>query len=123
MTVINLGWTTPPLSGNRGRTNVHIYAALVRRAQGEARAAIRRAKPAAMVGADITLHYRVADRRRRDADNLLSTLKVVSDALVQEGIVPDDSWVHVPSATCRIHPPSDDGPALWVELTEPERLP
>jgi hypothetical protein len=48
------------------------------------------------------------------------TLKVVEDALVLEGVLPDDSWVCVPSATCRIHEPDGIGPAMWVELVDPD---
>ncbi len=115
---IHLPWTSPPLSGNRGRNDQFAYAAKVRAAQTEARWAIKQQRPQPVDRAEIALHYRVKDRRRRDADNLFATLKVCSDALVLEGFIPDDSWQHIPAATCRIHAPSPDGPAMWVTLEE-----
>jgi crossover junction endodeoxyribonuclease RusA len=66
--------------------------------------------------AEVTLHFRPRDRRRRDADGLFPTLKVCQDALVLEGVLIDDSWASVPAATCRIHPPAGE-PAVWLELT------
>lgn len=55
-------------------------------------------------------------RHRRDADGLFPTLKVCQDALVTEGILPDDSWVHVPAATCRIHEPEGGEARMVLEL-------
>lgn len=113
---VSLPWSKPPLSGNRVRGNPHARAKEVEQAKGEARWAIRGARLPKLAGAEITLHWRVPDRRRRDADNMAPSLKVVQDALVLEGVLYDDSWVCVPSATCRIHEPSSAGPAMWVEL-------
>jgi crossover junction endodeoxyribonuclease RusA len=114
--LVPLPWTRPPLSGNRTRGNPHARAKEVDKAKGEARWAVRVARLPRLAGAEVTLCYRVATKRRCDADNLAPTLKVCQDALVAEGVLPDDSWVHVPSATCRIHPPSLDGPAMWLAL-------
>lgn len=114
---IPLPWATPPLSGNRTRGNPHARANEVKAAKEAARWAIRAANLPQLVGAEITLCYRVATRHRRDADNLAPTLKAVQDALVLEGIVPDDSWVHIPSATCRISPPNGEPAAMWLEVT------
>lgn len=114
--LIPLPWDRPPLSGNRTRGNPHARANEVKLAKEQAQWAIRVARLPRLTGAEITLCFRVADNRRRDADNLAPTLKVVQDALVAEGVIPDDSWVHIPSATCRIHPPTPDGPAMWLAL-------
>lgn len=114
--IVALPWLTPPLSGNRTRGNPHARANEVEQAKGEARWAVRAARLPRLAGAEITLCFRVANRRRRDADNLAPTLKVCQDALVLEGVLPDDSWVCVPSATCRIVPPSVDGPAMWLAI-------
>lgn len=114
--LVPLPWDRPPLSGNRTRGNPHARANEVKHAKAQAQWAIRAARLPKLAGANVALHFRVADRRRRDADNLAPTLKVCQDALVAENILPDDSWVCVPSATCRIHPPSPDGPAMWLEL-------
>lgn len=113
---IPLPWTAPPVSQN-DRQHHHVKAKAVARALAEARLAIRAAGIEPIVGAVITLHYRVPDLRRRDADNLAVVLKVCQDALVAEGVIPRDDWVHVPSSGCAIHPP--DGPAeMWLELTD-----
>lgn len=115
--VIPLPWTAPPISQN-DRQHHHVKAKAVAAALTEARLAIRAAQVEPIVGAVITLHYRVPDRRRRDADNLAATHKVVQDALVAEGVIPRDDWVCVPASGQQIHPPTNDGPAMWVELTE-----
>ena len=116
--VIDLPWTKPPLTGNRTRGNPHARAKEVREAYWEARTAVEDAKVTPIVGAEVTLHFRPKDKRRRDADGMFPTLKVCQDALVHDGVLPDDSWVHVPSATCRIHPPNGQPAALWLELSD-----
>ncbi len=44
---------------------------------------------------DVQLVYFPKDRRRRDSDNLVATLKVACDALIDAGIVPDDDPAHM----------------------------
>lgn len=113
---IPLPWTSPPVSQN-DRQHHHVKAKAVARALAEARLAIRAAQVEPIVGAVVTLHYRVPDLRRRDADNLAVVLKVCQDALVAEGVIPRDDWVHVPSSGCTIHPP--DAPAeMWLVLSD-----
>jgi crossover junction endodeoxyribonuclease RusA len=119
-TTIRLPWPKPPLTGNRTRGNPYARAVEVKATVEGAQYAIRAAKPKPMVGANVTLHFRPKDRRRRDADGMYPTLKAIQDALVLEGVLPDDSWVCVPSATCRIHEPNGEGPAMWVELVDPD---
>ena len=121
MTTIPLTWPKPPLTGNRTRGNPYARATEVKAAKAEAIWAVRAAKVDPMVGAEVTLHFRPKDKRRRDADGLAPTLKVCLDALVAEGVLPDDSWVHVPAATCRIHPPTDEPAAMWLELADPDK--
>jgi Holliday junction resolvase RusA-like endonuclease len=123
-TTIPLPWSKPPLTGNRTRGNPYARAAEVKQAKEAARFAVFQAmirgQVGPMVGANVTLHFQMPDRRRRDADGLAPTLKVCLDALVAEGVLPDDSWVHVPAATCRIHPPNGEPAAMWLELTDPD---
>jgi Holliday junction resolvase RusA-like endonuclease len=114
--LVPLPWTNPPLSGNRTRGNPHARANEVKHAKEQAQWAIRAARLPRLAGAELTLCFRVATKHRRDADNLAPTLKVVQDALVAEGVLHDDSWVCVPSATCRILPPNGDGAAMWLEI-------
>ena len=115
---IPLPWPKPPLTGNRTRGNPYARANEVKKALGEAREAIQEAQVRPIVGAELTLHLRPKNRQRRDADGMFPTLKAVQDALVLEGVLPDDSWVCIPAATCRIHPPEKgQPPALWLELS------
>ena len=120
---IPLVWTAPPLTLNSSLRveNPYAKAGAVRRAKAEAVVAIRAANLEPMAGAIVTLHYRVPDRRRRDADNLAATLKVVQDALVDAGVLHEDSWVTIPASGQRIHPPEVGKPgALWVTLSDPD---
>jgi crossover junction endodeoxyribonuclease RusA len=120
--LIPLPWTAAPLDLNRSlrANNPWVKNNGVQRAKSEAVWAIRAAKVPPMAGAEIVLHYRPADRRRRDADNLAATLKVCQDALVVAGVLVEDSWVTVPASGQRIHPPQKGLPgAMWLELVEP----
>ena len=54
----------------------------------------------------VTLHWRIPDRRIRDADGMATTYKACADALVQEGILTDDSWRYVPEMRLP-NPPTD----------------
>lgn len=114
---IPLPWDKPPLTGNRTRGNPYARAAEVKTAKDQAVVAVARICRRPIVGAEVTLHYRPKNRQRRDADGLYPTLKVCQDALVLQGVLPDDSWVSVPAATCRIHPPNGQPAALWLELS------
>lgn len=116
MVTIRLPWLRPPLSQNDRDERTRGGARKIADAKVMARWAVRAARVTPVDRAEVTLHYRVPDRRRRDADNLAVVLKVCQDALVAEGVLPDDSWTHIPAATCRIHPP-DGPPALWLTLT------
>jgi hypothetical protein len=115
---IPLPWDKPPLTGNRTRGNPYARADEVKQAKAEAQQAVRDAYWWVVVGANVTLHFRPATKHRRDADGMFPTLKVCQDALVAEGVLPDDSWVCVPSATCRIHPPNGQPAAMWLELSD-----
>lgn len=116
-TIIPLSWTSPPLSGNRVRGNPFVAAKKTEAALTEARWAIRAKVRHAWDGpVEITLHFRVKDNRRRDADNCFPTLKVVQDALVQEGALIDDGWEHVRRASVQIHEPNGGPAAMWLAV-------
>lgn len=121
-TTIPLHWPAPPLTQNGLRRMHHMAeAAAKRHALHEARYTIRAANLAPMVGANVTLHWRMPDRRRRDGDGAAPTLKVCLDALVDEGVIPDDSWIHVPHSGVTCHPPMPGKPgALWLTLDDPD---
>lgn len=114
---IDLPWTSPPLRAN-DRRSWQAQHRTKSKALDEARWAIRAAHIEPIVGAVVTLHYRVPDRRRRDSDGPEPTKKAVIDALVLEGVLPDDCWINVPRSSVEIHPPTEEGPAMWLELTE-----
>lgn len=68
--------------------------------------------------ATITLHYLPATNRRRDAHNLVPTVKAAVDGLVDYGLVPDDhaGFVSVPEPVIY---PADKTPRqsrLWLEI-------
>lgn len=110
------------LTQNQVRRMHHLVEAKVKRQMSDdARWLIRAAKLAPVERAHITLHYRPGTRRPCDADGIAPTLKVALDALVREGVLPDDDWRHVPAVTMRIHPPADGMPAsFWLEIGAPE---
>ncbi len=116
--VIPLAWTKPPLTGNdRGHTRYSPFT----RIKGEAQVAIRAANVDPVPGAVVTLHWLIPTKGRRDSDNLNPTLKACLDALVAEGVLPDDSWVWVPRSGNEIHGPNGEPARMWLELDVLER--
>lgn len=100
---ITLIWPTPPLTANqrlhwaqRARTTRTIREAVAWGARGAGIPALRRCS--------VELHYVPADNRRRDADNLMPTLKVCCDGLVDAGVVPDDTPSYMDKVMPVIHP-------------------
>ena len=81
-------WTRPPLSMNQRlhRMQEAKLTAMVRRAAAEAFAGF---PPVGRV--EVTMTWTVKDRRRRDDENPVSTLKALCDGLVDAGVVPDDT--------------------------------
>jgi crossover junction endodeoxyribonuclease RusA len=70
----------------------------------------------AMARCSVSLHWAPIDRRRRDADNLVPTLKVACDALVRIGVVADDTPGLMHKYMPVIEPP--EKPArLWLYIT------
>jgi len=65
----------------------------------------------------VTLHYVPRDNRRRDADNLVATSKVVVDSIVSRcGITPDDTPQYVDHRMPIIELANPKDPHLWVEI-------
>jgi len=119
MTAIELPmWPMPPLTQN-GLRRMHFQAEAKAKAKAltEARWAIRAARLPLMAGANVVLHWRMPDKRRRDGDGAAPTLKVCLDALVHEGVLHDDSWVEVPHSGITCHPPTPGQPgAMWLTV-------
>lgn len=113
---VTLPWPRPPLTQN-DRRHWRQQHRDFQAAKDEARWAIRAARLPQIERAEIVLHYRVPDRRRRDADGPAPTLKAVLDALVAEQVIPDDAWTNVPRIAVQIHPPAPGQPGLmWLTL-------
>ena len=43
----------------------------------------------------VMIEWRVPDKRKRDVDNPVETVKPLADGLVDAGVVPDDSWQYM----------------------------
>ncbi|WP_244278017.1 hypothetical protein [Gordonia westfalica] len=66
---------------------------------------------------DVSLHYTPRDVRRRDADNLVPTLKAACDGLVDAGLVADDTPDLMTKQMPTIHPAEKgERGRLWLEL-------
>ena len=93
---LRLPWTTPPLSAN-DRRHWRAQAARVKEVRDYVRAAAwnseftGRPAPHLAERVAVTLTYYPRDRRRRDADNLVPTLKACCDGLVDAQVVDDDT--------------------------------
>ena len=80
----------------------------------------------------VLLSWVAPDKRKRDADNLVGTLKPCIDALTEAGLsrgwpctpmVPDDDPAHVSWSPPRILAPDGGGPRLWLTVTALSRAP
>lgn len=78
----------PPLTANQ-RMHWRQKAAITRDVR-EATALLARRVPF-LARCKVSLIWVVTDRRRRDADNLVPTLKAMCDGLVDAGVVEDDT--------------------------------
>lgn len=127
--IIPLGFTRPPLSLNdrgRGKGAIRAKAAKVRQVRANVYLRGRQLGVTPQQHVHVVLHYVPRDRRARDSDNLVATLKPAIDALTGKGrdrgwpalgIVPDDTDAYVSWSRPRIHPPDEHGPRLWIEVT------
>lgn len=108
--VLWLPYATPPLTANQ---RMH-WAAKARLTADIRRAAMllaRAAKlPRSVDHVTVALHYTPRDRRRRDADNLVPTLKAACDGLVDAGLVDDDTPDQMTKHMPTIDPPSREAP-------------
>lgn len=115
LTVYRLPWRTPPLSLN-DRLHWRAKAARVQTIRNAAALAVRSHQQANRIR--VTLHYFPKDGRRRDADNLVATLKPLCDGIVDAGVVPDDDPAHMMKAMPVIGAPDPRDPhmELWIEV-------
>lgn len=74
--------------------------------------------------ARIELHYAPPDRRRRDAQNLVPTLKPIEDGIVDARVLPDDTAEYL-DPVMPVFEPVERPARLWVvihELPAPDEL-
>ena len=114
---IPLPWLRPPATSNQ-RGGWRADAARRKTTLDEARWAIRGQQIKPIDGiVEVTIHWRIPNAILRDADGLALTGKCVLDAVVREGLLPDDSWRTVRATTQRIHPPERAEPAaMWLTI-------
>lgn len=119
MSVIVLPFEHPPLTKNQvRRLHFRTEAKLRANAIESARSAIRAANIAPMNAAVIVLNWRVPNNRRRDGDGADPTKALLIDALVLEGVLPDDSFRNVVHSGITTHPPIPGQPgAMWLAVT------
>ena len=115
--VLVLPWVPPPLSSNQrlARAEVIARTAMVR---DTVVLLARAAKlPRRLARVRVQLVYAPASRGRRDADNLVATLKPACDGLVRYGLVDDD----VPELMVKPMPvivQPVPGGRLWLVVTD-----
>jgi hypothetical protein len=85
---VSFDWPRPPLSMNQ-RLHRMQEAKLTAMVRAAARERFRTFPPVERV--EVLMTWTVKDRRRRDAENPVATLKALCDGLVDAGIVPDDT--------------------------------
>lgn len=98
--VMHLDWARPPVNANqRGAWQVHSRAiANVR----QTATLLSRDIPA-FDAIRVSLRWVVATKHRRDADNIVPTLKALCDGLVDADVVPDDTPQFMTKVMPEIH--------------------
>ena len=113
---ISLPWQRPPLHLN-DRTHWAAKAKLTAMVRKTAWTLARANRVPTLDRCEVTLIWAPPDRRTRDADNLVATLKPLCDGLVDANIVPDDTpWFmvkHMPRITSPMRPS-----AMWLVVRE-----
>lgn len=124
MTTIPLPFADPPLTKNKvRRMHFRKEAEIRRNAIDAVRLAIRAARVKPVEQAVIVLHWQQPNNRRRDGDGADPTKAFCIDALVLEGILPDDSWKFVVHSGVTCHEPQLGLPgAMWLSITDPTDL-
>ncbi|MER7078151.1 MULTISPECIES: hypothetical protein [Bacteria] len=87
---LDLPYQRPPLTANQ-RMHHHARARVTKQVRGDAAKLARVEQIPALDRCTVRLVWTVTDRRRRDADNLVPTLKACCDGLVDAGVVADDT--------------------------------
>lgn len=117
--LVSLPWAKPHVTKNQIRRMHHHAEARARREViAEARWLIRAAHLTPVEYADVILHWRVPNRVRRDGDGAYWLLSALIDALVLEGVLPDDNWACVRHSGVTCHPPQPGMPGgMWLSVS------
>lgn len=116
---LDIGQRAPlTLNGQRRSPYAHARAVKVLRRIAWVRA--EEAKIPALQRIAVELHYAPRDRRRRDAMNLVATLKPVEDGIVDAGVIPDDTAQFSQPTVPVIDPPTGQPGRLYVIIRELE---
>lgn len=108
---------TAPISMNdrghwRGR------AAKLKRVRGDAFTAAKIARIPALDGFTVELHYAPRDKRRRDPENLIATLKPFVDGLIDAGVAVDDCPPYYRTTIPVIDPPAGNAARIYAIVRE-----
>lgn len=115
-------WRTPPLTANQ-RLFWAAKADITRTARRLTATLAQNADIPPMAKCEVQLTWYVTDNRRRDTDNLYPTFKVCCDALVDAGVVPDDTPQYMTKAAPQIIRVDEGQPHLTLTVTELEAVP
>lgn len=118
---LDLPWTTPPLSLNHSYGHWRTKAKKIRAVREAGCLLAKQAGIGPCSRVRVTLHYRPRDRRTRDEENSIPTLKALCDGLVDAGIVPDDAPQYMTKAMPVLHEAasvSKEKSRLWL-VVEP----
>jgi crossover junction endodeoxyribonuclease RusA len=117
---LDLPWTRPPLSLNDTRQgNWRGRARKVRDIRQTAAWLGRTIPGRPFTRVRVTLHYQPRDRRVRDSENPIPTLKALADGLVDAGVVPDDRPELMVKDMPVIHPAEKGQPGtVWLIVAE-----
>lgn len=113
---LDLPWPNPPLTLNQ-RGHWRTKHTAIRQVRYAAATLARQQQIPTLARCQVELWWEPADNRRRDADNLVATLKPLCDGLVDAGIVPDDVPAFMVKAMPEIGSPRRP-PRLWLLITE-----
>ena len=108
-----LPWSKPPLSLN-DRRHWRVRAREVAEVRQTTAWLLTSRKIPKLHRCRVTLHYRPRDKRVRDTENPVATVKACCDAIVDARIVPDDRPEFMVKEMPVIHPPGS--PATWLTI-------
>lgn len=111
---LDLPWSTPPLTANL-RLSWPVRARLTRDVRTTVGWLAKAARIPPAAHCTVTLVWAPGDCRRRDADNLVATLKPCADGLVDAGIVPDDTPALMTKRMPQILPPPHPV-GMWLDV-------